>query len=196
MIRLVPQSIYRHVCQRAKRFDYQGVVPQHNSIALTIACRQRAANDWSCWIVEPFLTGNRFLAWWQGRKPMLPAWQPDLSCERTIIWNNAAVQRGLAVQEALLQPERYRFDRFAGLEIVAYSIARDLCRIWYIDWQHPFAPGVDPRTIKAGQPSSKFSPHVDDSLKQHTLQLHARFKATAGKRCIISKEGISYADRH
>lgn len=191
MIRLVPLTIYDQVRSRAKRFDWRGILPQHNTIALTIACRQRAANDWSVWVVEPFTTGNRFANWLSGHKPTFPTWQPDLSGERTIIWNNAGVQRGLAVQEAFVQPGRYRFDSLAGLEIVAYSVAHDLCRVWFIDWQIPLQPGVDPRTLTAGQRSSPFTSR-DKALAE---ALRASYQTMAGKRQVITKEAISYADR-
>lgn len=194
MIRLCPISIYESVRARAKRFDLQAVLPQADSIpgVLTICCRQRAPGDWSVWIVDPFDDRPAWKRWWNPQ-PTLPTWHPDLSGERTIVFNNAGVQRGLAVQEAFVQPERYRFDQFAGLEIVAYSVARDLCRVWFVDWQRPLEPGVDPRTIKVGQPSSPFTPRVDDALKQHALSLQAHFQATAGKRCLITKEKIEWS---
>jgi hypothetical protein len=194
MIRLCPISVYESVRARARRFTLESILPQHDSIpgALIISTRQIKALSWSAWIVDPLDDRPAWKRWWKPR-PTLPTWQPDLSGERTIVFNNAGVQRGLAVQGAFLQADRYRFDRFAGLEIVAYSVARDLCRVWYVDWQRPLEPGVDPRTIKPGQSSSPFTPRVDETLKQHALSLQAHFQATAGKRCLITKEKIEWS---
>jgi hypothetical protein len=174
MIRLVCLDLYGAIRHRAKRFDWQGVLPQAHSIegVLTIAARPRHGEPhwWSVWIVEPWKD-----RWWE--RPHLPRFQYDLSAEKSIVWRNSLPQRhGLAVREGVV-------DHVEGLpfEVLAFTTGGDLRRVWFHDRTKPDGfEGVSP-FVKPGHISK---PHTSANLaaakQMHEAYHPGQIKITEG----------------
>ncbi len=195
-MRLVDADTHARWISKAELFDWSGPIPQHDSIpgALILSAVQRQANWWRCWVLSD--TRSAFKRWWGG-EPVLPQFAYPYVEERKVVFLCASVQKGLSVQEAVIESRPLRFDSIAGVEIVAFTTgsSSNLQRVFYHDRTGSpdgLRPGVDPRRIKAGRKSVQFTPTVTDDLRRHGEALHDQYHKRAGKRIVITREAIRY----
>lgn len=199
MFRLVPNALYERVHIRARRFDWEGALPQSDSIpgVLTIAARPRHADPgwWSCYVVEPFDTRSRLRQWWSGSRPTLPSFAYDRKSETEIRWRNSLPQRyGLAVREAVVDcGHKWGWTMLPSVEVLAYSVAKDLCRVFYhVRSGEPDGfDGVSP-LVRAGVASEPRTVARSPDYLLRARQLHDAFHAKAGKRLSIEPKGVTY----
>lgn len=193
MLRLVPTDIYEELRPRAKRFDWRGVLPQHDTHALTVACRPRHNEPqwWSIWVVEAFDDRAWFRRWWEPR-PTLPRFGYSLGRETCIHWLNSLPQRhGLALREAILPARSWRADELPNFEILSYAVTdADLARVWFHrrDRVDGFT-GVSP-LLRAGRASKPLMPVRTPERELAAKQLHDSYQP--GKQLHITPEGVRY----
>jgi hypothetical protein len=201
MIRLIPVALYERLRSRARRFDWQGELPQAGSIpdVLTIAARPRHGEPgwWSAWTVSPFDTRSRLRKWWTGPRPTLPSFAYDLKAEKEIRWRNSLPQRyGLAVREAVVDcGHKWESAALPGIEVLAFSVSKDLCRVFYhVRSGEPDGwTGVSP-LLRAGVASEPRAVERTPDRALRAKQLHEAFqtmqaKLAAGLRYQILPEG-------
>jgi hypothetical protein len=147
MTLLVENEIYRQHIKRAEPIWLETILPQSDSISgkVVLCAKSEGQRSWCCWVVD------ESFGWWRRRRIEIVR-----SLAEQSIKYQAMPHPALSLREGWIVGDDIGPDNI----LCAAAVGPELRRVWFHtrDKQDGLDPGINRRSIRAGRPTSKFTP--------------------------------------